>query len=104
MEPGNLNITIYREAGFREHLVSYGPGDVPDNFTGFAGEAVLINKVKAEVLRATVVFGTKPGSFDIVIPQAEAMTLTPGVLDFYVNLLPPEGEAIRFLMGRATIV
>lgn len=108
MNPGTLNINVFREAGFREHMVSYGPTKVPDDFTGYSAVAVFTNKDKVEVLRLDtanggIIFGTQRGSIDIVILEDQTTQLAPGVLDYYLNLLPPEGESIRFLMGRATV-
>lgn len=102
-------MTIYRGSGFREQMFAYGPNNVPDNFAGYGAEVCFLNKDKTVALKLTaaeggVDFVGAPGAIAIVMTEAQTLSMPEGAGDYYLNLLPPVGPSIRFLVGRAVFV
>lgn len=109
MEPGVLYINLYRGAIYQEVLRSYGPdGKTPDDFTGYSAVMRVFgnnNKLLAELTvgNGEVAFGPELNQITFTLAAARTAELPVGKFSYYIDLIPPAHDPIRFMMGTANI-
>jgi hypothetical protein len=111
MEPGLYNINIYRGADLRQHVeVSDDKGN-RDDFTGYDAVLRIHGKSGDTILELTtenggITFGQEKGTFDLYISKAQTSLLDPvlGPLEYWLDLLAPNGDELPLLFGRILVM